>query len=243
MKDKTYTAEIVGLCVQCVSYFMKVTSNCESRCAICQMTPRLECLELWLPACVRSLPHAACSWLLLSMCLFTIDDTGCPTSQSVSPSKTPSGSEQSAHGSPLLPERKTKVKRVRVMGECSGEPRSTQRYKRELRSAMKARGKEEYCDTDTKKNENDFFFYSEKADWESTPFHITLTLGLNYYDLILYENYLIYVLILHYIFFFFFFYIWIPIDQSTITVYALRSLCKLPGNTDQEIAACQRGEY
>jgi len=77
------------------------------------------------------------------MCLSAIDDTGCPTSQSVSPSKTPSGSEQSAQGSPILPERKTKVKRVRVMAEWSGEPRSTPRHKRELRSAMKARGKEE----------------------------------------------------------------------------------------------------
>ncbi|XP_026226141.1 syntabulin isoform X2 [Anabas testudineus] len=53
-----------------------------------------------------------------------------------------SGSEQSAHGSPILPERKTKVKRVRVMAEWSGEPRSGQRHKRELRSAMKARGSE-----------------------------------------------------------------------------------------------------
>ncbi|XP_076592622.1 syntabulin isoform X1 [Chaetodon auriga] len=73
---------------------------------------------------------------------FCSDDTGCPTSQSVSPSKTPSGSEQSAHGSPILPERKTKVKRVRVMAEWSGEPRSAPRHKRELRSAMKARGSE-----------------------------------------------------------------------------------------------------
>ncbi|XP_031730339.1 syntabulin isoform X1 [Anarrhichthys ocellatus] len=73
---------------------------------------------------------------------FCSDDTGCPTSQSVSPSKTPSGSEQSAHGSPKLPERKTKVKRVRVMAEWSGEPRSALRHKRELRSAMKARGSE-----------------------------------------------------------------------------------------------------
>ncbi|XP_041650256.1 syntabulin isoform X2 [Cheilinus undulatus] len=73
---------------------------------------------------------------------FCSDDTGCPTSQSVSPSKTPSGSEQSDRGSPKLPERKTKVKRVRVMAEWSGEPRSTQRHKRELRSAMKARGSE-----------------------------------------------------------------------------------------------------
>ncbi|KAM9352882.1 syntabulin [Symphorus nematophorus] len=73
---------------------------------------------------------------------FCSDDTGCPTSQSVSPSKTPSGSEQSAHSSPVLPERKTKVKRVRVMAEWSGEPRSAPRHKRELRSAMKARGSE-----------------------------------------------------------------------------------------------------
>ncbi|KAM8869386.1 syntabulin isoform 2-T2 [Spinachia spinachia] len=53
-----------------------------------------------------------------------------------------SGSEQSAHGSPPLPERKTKVKRVRVMGEWSGETRSAPKHKRELRSAMKARGSE-----------------------------------------------------------------------------------------------------
>ncbi|KAM6995087.1 syntabulin isoform 3-T3 [Tautogolabrus adspersus] len=53
-----------------------------------------------------------------------------------------SGSEQSDRSSPKLPERKTKVKRVRVMAEGSGEPRSTQRHKREMRSAMKARGSE-----------------------------------------------------------------------------------------------------
>ncbi|XP_058504764.1 syntabulin isoform X1 [Solea solea] len=73
---------------------------------------------------------------------FCSDDTGCPTSQSVSPSKTPPDSEKSAHGSPPLPERKTKVKRVRVMAEWSGEPRSTARHKRGLRSAMKATGSE-----------------------------------------------------------------------------------------------------
>ncbi|KAJ4920548.1 hypothetical protein JOQ06_023079 [Pogonophryne albipinna] len=78
----------------------------------------------------------------ISTTSFCSDDTGCPTSQSVSPSKTPPGSEQSAHGSPVLPERKTKVKRVRVMAEWSGEPRSGPRHKRELRSAMKARGSE-----------------------------------------------------------------------------------------------------
>ncbi|XP_017268742.1 syntabulin isoform X2 [Kryptolebias marmoratus] len=73
---------------------------------------------------------------------FCSDDTGCPSSQSVSPSKTPSGSERSAHGSPILPERKTKAKRVRVMTEGSGEARSAPKHKRELRSAMKARGSE-----------------------------------------------------------------------------------------------------
>lgn len=112
----------------------------------------------------RCLPRAACSWLLLSVCLFTIDDTGCPTSQSVSPSKTPSGSEQSAHGSPKLPERKAKVKRVRVMAEWSGEPRSAQRHKRELRSAMKVRGKEEYRAKDEKIKINFclVFFFQKK---------------------------------------------------------------------------------
>uniref|UniRef100_A0A665VKT4 Syntabulin (syntaxin-interacting) n=1 Tax=Echeneis naucrates TaxID=173247 RepID=A0A665VKT4_ECHNA len=53
-----------------------------------------------------------------------------------------SGSEQSAHGSPTLPERKAKGKRVRVMAEWSGDARSAPRHKRELRSAMKARGSE-----------------------------------------------------------------------------------------------------
>ncbi|XP_068426676.1 syntabulin isoform X2 [Clinocottus analis] len=53
-----------------------------------------------------------------------------------------SGSEQSGHGSPVLPERKSKVKKVRVMAEWRGEPRSAPRHKRELRSAMKARGSE-----------------------------------------------------------------------------------------------------
>ncbi|XP_061145238.1 syntabulin [Syngnathus typhle] len=73
---------------------------------------------------------------------FYSDDTGCPTSQSVSPSKTPSGSEESAHSSPTLPERKAKVKRVRVIAEGSREPRSTPKHKKALRSAMKTRGSE-----------------------------------------------------------------------------------------------------
>lgn len=62
---------------------------------------------------------------------FYSDDTGCPTSKSVSPS----GSEQSAHSSPVLPERTARVKRVRVT-----EPRP--RHKREVRSAIKHRGSE-----------------------------------------------------------------------------------------------------
>lgn len=97
-------------------------------------------------------PHAACSRLLLPVCLFTPDDTGCPTSQCVSPSKTPSGSEQSGRRSPGPPERKAKAKakRVRVMAEWSGEARSVQRHKIELRSAVKARGKEERRDQDEK---------------------------------------------------------------------------------------------
>lgn len=82
----------------------------------------------------------------------------------MSPSKTPSGSEQSAHGSPTLPERKAKVKRVRVMAEWSGEPRSAQRHKRELRSAMKARGKEENGDGDEKRKKIVLFCFSDKPE-------------------------------------------------------------------------------
>ncbi|KAM6967614.1 syntabulin [Aplochiton taeniatus] len=70
------------------------------------------------------------------------DDTGCPTSQSVSPSKTPSGSDKSPHSSPLLPERKvTKVKRVRVMAEWKTDHPPTARHKRE-RSHTLPRGSE-----------------------------------------------------------------------------------------------------
>ncbi|XP_077576783.1 syntabulin isoform X1 [Stigmatopora nigra] len=73
---------------------------------------------------------------------FYSDDTGCPTSQSVSPSKTPSGSDESTYRSPTLPERKVRVKRVRVIGETSHEPQSAPRQKKKLRSAMKVRGSE-----------------------------------------------------------------------------------------------------
>ncbi|XP_030638521.1 syntabulin [Chanos chanos] len=73
---------------------------------------------------------------------FSSDDTGCPSSQSVSPAKTPSGSDNSSRGSPSPGDRKTKVKRVRVnvMAEW-GEP--TLRHNREQqRSSMLPRGSE-----------------------------------------------------------------------------------------------------
>lgn len=147
------------VCLHSVNYFMKVTSHGERCRAYLSDSTRgwtlsSDCLLVF--AACPTLP--ACSWLLLSVCLFTIDDTGCPSSQSVSPSKTPSGSEQSAHGSPVLPERKAKVKRVRVMAEWSGEPRSTPRHKREQRSAMKARGKgKKLCGV--------FCFFPDRTDW------------------------------------------------------------------------------
>ncbi|XP_029103899.1 syntabulin-like [Scleropages formosus] len=61
------------------------------------------------------------------------DDTGCPSSQTTSPSKTPSGSEGSSLGSPSPNKRKGKAKRVRVntmaernapSGRLQKEPRS-----------------------------------------------------------------------------------------------------------------------
>uniref|UniRef100_A0A4W5RXM1 Syntabulin (syntaxin-interacting) n=1 Tax=Hucho hucho TaxID=62062 RepID=A0A4W5RXM1_9TELE len=68
------------------------------------------------------------------------DDTGCPSSQSVSPSKTLSGSDNSPHGSPTpTAECKTKVKRVRVMAERHAPP---PRHKREQRSSTLPRGSE-----------------------------------------------------------------------------------------------------
>ncbi len=58
------------------------------------------------------------------------DDTGCPSSQCASPTKTPSGSDNSPLGSPALGERKVKVKRVRmnVVAEWSAP---TQKHKGE----------------------------------------------------------------------------------------------------------------
>nr|XP_029536044.1 syntabulin-like isoform X2 [Oncorhynchus nerka] len=71
---------------------------------------------------------------------FCSDDTGCPSSQSVSPSKTLSGSDNSPHGSPMpTAECKTKVKRVRVMAEWHAPP---PRRKREQRSSTLPRGSE-----------------------------------------------------------------------------------------------------
>ncbi|XP_014055643.1 syntabulin isoform X1 [Salmo salar] len=71
---------------------------------------------------------------------FCSDDTGCPSSQSVSPSKTLSGSDNSPQGSPTpTAECKTKVKRVRVMAEWHAPP---PRHKREQRSSTLPRGSE-----------------------------------------------------------------------------------------------------
>ncbi|XP_007563901.2 syntabulin isoform X3 [Poecilia formosa] len=53
-----------------------------------------------------------------------------------------SGSERSAHASPTMPERKAKAKRVRVVAESGGEARGAPRHKREMRSALRARGSE-----------------------------------------------------------------------------------------------------
>ncbi|KAL0984674.1 hypothetical protein UPYG_G00145040 [Umbra pygmaea] len=66
---------------------------------------------------------------------FCSDDTGCPSSQSVSPSKTPSGSDNSPHGSSTpTTESKTKVKRVRVMAEWHTPP---PRHKKEQRTSTR----------------------------------------------------------------------------------------------------------
>ncbi|XP_064197003.1 syntabulin isoform X1 [Anguilla rostrata] len=67
---------------------------------------------------------------------FCSDDTGCPSSQPVSPS----GSENSPLASPSPGDRKVKVKRVRVvMAEWSAPP---SRHKREQRSSKKLKGSE-----------------------------------------------------------------------------------------------------
>ncbi|KAG7469987.1 hypothetical protein MATL_G00134590 [Megalops atlanticus] len=68
---------------------------------------------------------------------FCSDDTGCPSSQSASPS----GSENSPLGSPSPGERKVKVKRVRVdvMAEWSAPP---PRHKREQRPSKLPKGSE-----------------------------------------------------------------------------------------------------
>lgn len=80
--------------------------------------------------------HAACVFLAIPV---YIDDTGCPSSESVSPSKTLSGSDNSPQGSPTpTAECKTKVKRVRVMAEWHAPP---PRHKREQRSSTLPRGR------------------------------------------------------------------------------------------------------
>ncbi|XP_067304379.1 syntabulin isoform X2 [Pseudorasbora parva] len=58
------------------------------------------------------------------------DDTGCPSSQCASPTKTRSGSDNSPQGSPSLGERKVKVKRVR-MNVVAEWRAPTQKHKRE----------------------------------------------------------------------------------------------------------------
>ncbi|XP_028837526.1 syntabulin isoform X2 [Denticeps clupeoides] len=70
---------------------------------------------------------------------FSSDDTGCPSSQSVSPTKTLSGSENSPVGSPSLGERKAKAKRVRVdvMAPLDSPP---PRHKREQHKSTRAPG-------------------------------------------------------------------------------------------------------
>ncbi|XDV40638.1 hypothetical protein PO909_009680 [Leuciscus waleckii] len=58
------------------------------------------------------------------------DDTGCPSSQCASPTKTLSGSDNSPMGSPSLGERTVKVKRVRMNVEAEWS-KPTQKHKRE----------------------------------------------------------------------------------------------------------------
>ncbi|XP_054898008.1 syntabulin isoform X3 [Poeciliopsis prolifica] len=50
-----------------------------------------------------------------------------------------SGSERSAHASPMLPERKAKAKRVRVVADGGGEARGAPRHRREMGSAPRPR--------------------------------------------------------------------------------------------------------
>ncbi|XP_048849787.1 syntabulin-like isoform X2 [Brienomyrus brachyistius] len=72
---------------------------------------------------------------------FCSDDTGCPSSQLASPSKTPTGSESSPLGSPSPNERKGKVRRARThaMAEWNVPPI---RPKREQRPSAGPRGSE-----------------------------------------------------------------------------------------------------
>nr|XP_015212341.1 PREDICTED: syntabulin [Lepisosteus oculatus] len=72
---------------------------------------------------------------------FCSDDTGCPSSQSASPSKSPSGSESSPVGLPSPLEDKEDVKRTKtnVMAEWNVPP---VRHKREPRSCPLQRGSE-----------------------------------------------------------------------------------------------------
>ncbi|XP_033914439.3 syntabulin-like isoform X1 [Acipenser ruthenus] len=72
---------------------------------------------------------------------FCSDDTGCPSSQSVSPSKTPSDTEISPIGFPSPGEEKENVKKTKsdAMAEWNAPP---ERYKREQRPCPLQRGSE-----------------------------------------------------------------------------------------------------
>ncbi|XP_026139481.1 syntabulin isoform X1 [Carassius auratus] len=85
------------------------------------------------------------------------DDTGCPSSQCASPTKTPSGSDNSPLSSPTLGERKVKVKRVRmnVVAEWSAP---TQKHKRE---------KQQHSPIINKGSETDFSISSSTGSYKT----------------------------------------------------------------------------
>uniref|UniRef100_A0A8C2IBJ0 Syntabulin (syntaxin-interacting) n=1 Tax=Cyprinus carpio TaxID=7962 RepID=A0A8C2IBJ0_CYPCA len=89
------------------------------------------------------------------------DDTGCPSSQSVSPTKTMSGSDNSPLGSPALGEHKVKVKRVRmnIVAEWSAP---TQKHKRE---------KQQHSPIMHKGSETDFSSSSSTGSYKTHETH------------------------------------------------------------------------
>ncbi|XP_059364228.1 syntabulin-like isoform X2 [Carassius carassius] len=72
------------------------------------------------------------------------DDTGCPSSQCVSPTKTLSGSDNSTLGSPALGERKVKVKRVRmnIVAEWSTPTQKHKTREKQQHSPIMQKGSE-----------------------------------------------------------------------------------------------------